>query len=366
MRRNPWIAEYLSHSVKRIAAGALRMSLKNPKETAYLLQFSTASRRAERNRMQLEKTGRHIPAFLIASITTECNLYCTGCYARANKSCTDQAAPAIMPAERWNSIFSEARSLGVSFILLAGGEPLIRKDVIEYASAYPEIIFPVFTNGTMIDRDMIRVFDRHRNLVPILSIEGEREQTDARRGDGVYSQLTDVMGMLKEYGILYGVSVTVTTENITNITGSKFITGISGLGCKVVFYVEYVPVTPDTISLAPGDAERRYLENQQNSLRTLHPELMFLSFPGDEKHTGGCLAAGRGFFHINAYGGAEPCPFSPFSDISVLDHSLLEALDSQFFGKLRQSGILTANHSGGCVLFEKEEDVKKFLTESIS
>ena len=171
------------------------------------------------------------------------------------------------------------------------------------------------------------------------------------------------MEMLNRQGIFYGVSITVTTENIRNITDQSFIDELSRSGCKVIFFIEYIPVTADSLALAPGDPERIFMENQQNILMELHPELMFLSFPGDEKHTGGCLAAGRGFFHINVNGGAEHCHFSPYSDISVRDHSLLEVLESGLFVKLRDSGMLIGEHSGGCVLFEKEEDVKNFLSK---
>ena len=89
--------------------------------------------------------------------------------------------------------------------------------------------------------------------------------------------------------------------------------------------------------------------------------MILISFPGDEKSSGGCLAAGRGFFHINPYGGAEPCPFSPYSDINVSKTSLLQAIDSKLFTKLRSGGILTGEHSGGCVLFEKHTDVKNLI-----
>ena len=91
--------------------------------------------------------------------------------------------------------------------------------------------------------------------------------------------------------------------------------------------------------------------------------MLFLSFPGDEKTSGGCLAAGRGFFHINSHGGAEPCPASPYSDINVKDTSLLEALNSKLFKSLRDGGLLMDDHEGGCVLFEHEDEVKKLLNE---
>lgn len=89
--------------------------------------------------------------------------------------------------------------------------------------------------------------------------------------------------------------------------------------------------------------------------------MVFIAFPGDEKSSGGCLAAGRGFFHINAHGGAEPCPFSPYSDTSLKEVSLEEALDSPLFRHLQENGNLEKEHIGGCVLFEQRDLVQKLL-----
>jgi len=99
--------------------------------------------------------------------------------------------------------------------------------------------------------------------------------------------------------------------------------------------------------------------------RERHGDLLLVSFPGDENRSGGCLAAGRGFFHINAAGGAEPCPFSPYSDSSVADTSLRMALQSPLFQALRQQGNLVQDHIGGCVLFEQEERVRRLVKESV-
>ena len=62
--------------------------------------------------------------------------------------------------------------------------------------------------------------------------------------------------------------------------------------------------------------------------RSEYADIIFLSFPGDEKALGGCLASGRGFFHIGPDGSAEPCPFSPFSDSNVAEMGVREALKS--------------------------------------
>ena len=100
-----------------------------------------------------------------------------------------------------------------------------------------------------------------------------------------------------------------------------------------------------------------------DALRSGKQDMMYISFPGDEKSSGGCLAAGRGFFHINSHGGAEPCPFSPYSDINVRDTSLREALNSGLFTALRSGDILAGEHIGGCVLHEKRDQVEAILKQ---
>ena len=127
--------------------------------------------------------------------------------------------------------------------------------------------------------------------------------------------------------------------------------------------MEFVPVTEDGKELAPGDAEREYLRDEIIRLRQEHPEMVYIAFPGDEKSSGGCVAAGRGFFHINSHGGAEPCPFSPYSDINVRDTSLRAALKSPLFHALQEEGVLMEDHPGGCVLHEKRMLVESLLHE---
>jgi MoaA/NifB/PqqE/SkfB family radical SAM enzyme len=133
-------------------------------------------------------------------------------------------------------------------------------------------------------------------------------------------------------------------------------------GCKVVFMVEYVPVGSDLKELAPGDEERSFMDKRLLYLRQNYENMIFIYFPGDEKVTGGCLAAGRGFFHINPSGSAEPCPFSPYSDTNLKEVSVLEALRSPLFRSLADNQILMKEHVGGCVLFEQEEEVRKLAS----
>ena len=242
---------------------------------------------------------------------------------------------------------------------------MLRRDVITAAAGTPNILFPVFTNGTFIDEKYLELLDKSRNLIPIISIEGEKEITDARRGEGIYDRLISNMNRLHERGLIFGASVTVTTQNIREVTTEHFLKELSDRGCKAVIFVEFVPVTDDSMELAPGEEEREYLASEISRLRGKHPEMVYISFPGDEKSSGGCVAAGRGFFHINSHGGAEPCPFSPYSDVNIRNTSLKDALHSPLFTALREGNILMDDHEGGCVLYEKRELVESLLKQSI-
>ena len=355
---------YLTKGVEQVVTDAIKATLKDPKESSFMLRFAAASRAASKKRLAAEKQGEHIPSYLIASITSQCNLHCAGCYSRCNHATTDAAPTAQLSTEEWTRIFDEADELGISFVLLAGGEPMLHQDVIEAAGKKPNILFPILTNGTFLNDRYFDLFDRCRNLIPIMSIEGEREATDARRGEGIYDRLIANMDEFHQRGLIFGASVTVTTENLNEVSSDAFLQTLADRGCKAVIFVEFVPVTEDSRELALGDAEREVLRREIARLREQHPEMVYIAFPGDEKDSGGCVAAGRGFFHINSHGGAEPCPFSPYSDINVRDSSLREAMNSGLFRALRENGHLLEDHVGGCVLYEKRELVEKLLKES--
>ena len=355
------IQEYMTRGVERVVADAVRATLKNPKESAYMAKFALASKAASKKRAQLEEKGEHVPPFLISSITSSCNLHCAGCYSRCNSATEDSEPVDQLTDDEWAKVFDEADDLGVSFILLAGGEPLLRRGVIEAAGKKSSILFPIFTNGTFMTEKYFEEFDRHRNLIPIMSIEGGKEATDHRRGEGVYDKLVSNMDQLKEKGIIFGSSVTVTTENIREVSSESFINMLSEKGCKAVIFVDFVPVYEDSEHLAPDDDDRDYLKAEIMRLREEHTEMVFVSFPGDEKSSGGCIAAGRGFFHINSHGGAEPCPFSPYSDINVKETSLRDAMKSKLFMNLQKEGVLLDDHKGGCVLYQKREIVQELV-----
>lgn len=122
-----------------------------------------------------------------------------------------------------------------------------------------------------------------------------------------------------------------------------------------------MPSEAGTEHLALDETGIAQMDANLENLRKEFADVIFLSFPGDEKAMGGCLAAGRGFFHVGPDGRAEACPFSPYSDSNVVRKGLKETLKSPFFAKLRDSGLVGGEHTGGCTLFEYEDQVKTML-----
>ena len=156
------IQRYMTRGVVRVVTDSLRATARNEKESAFMRRFAKASRAASKKRAAAERGGEHIPPFLIASITSACNLHCAGCDSRSSNACCDAKPVDQLTAQEWNRIFCEAQELGISFILLAGGEPMLRYDVLQQAAEHPDILFPIFTNGTYMDDAFFALLDRSR------------------------------------------------------------------------------------------------------------------------------------------------------------------------------------------------------------
>lgn len=356
------LGAYMADSIRGIMAKAYLNVLGNPREARFVARMQRAMGKAERRRKAyLEKEGVAVPPFLIASIATTCNLQCKGCYARKNGIAADTPAKETLTPAQWSTIFHDAAELGVSFCLLAGGEPLMRRDLLESAAAVEDIVFPVFTNGTLIGAVYTEFFRNHLNMIPVISLEGELEATDQRRGTGVFQRALLAMEMLHKEKLFFGTSITVTTANYHEVTSEAFLGHLASLGCRLVFYVEYVPFDESTSHLAFGDEHVAEMEQIVELRREQFKEMIFLSFPGDEKALDGCLAAGRGFFHIGPDGSAEPCPFSPFSDTNAARDGLRAALDSPLFRSIRAARALGWEHTGGCTLYEHRDEVEAMI-----
>lgn len=354
--------DLLDAGVSRLARRALAVALRWPRSLPSFARIALAQAGAARRRAQNRTGGIPVPAFLIVSVTRRCNLRCAGCYSLATeKRERAEGRPGEMDGARLARVIGEASALGVSFALIAGGEPFVRsRELFNLAKANPSLAFPVFTNGTLIDADAVKGLRRARNLIPILSVEGRESYTDGRRGGGVYAQARARMAALRRAGIFFGVSFTVMKSNAEELVDRDFIAELHASGAGLFFYNEYTPVEGGTESMCVSAEERASLLASLEDLRRDFPAL-FLAFPGDEDKYGGCLSSSRGFAHIAPDGRLEACPFAPFGDTSARDLPLAEALKSPLLGAIRAHHGELQETSGGCALWNRRDWAENLL-----
>ena len=136
--------------------------------------------------------GMHVPAFMIASVTHRCNLRCKGCYAMAQHLLPETEME--MSADKLRKTIGEAKELGrIHRPPRRGRTADAVRRFWKSRETIPDIIFPLFTNGTLITDETVKQFKKQRNVIPVVSLEGHRSETDARRGAGTYYRVTKVM-----------------------------------------------------------------------------------------------------------------------------------------------------------------------------
>ncbi len=205
---------------------------------------------------------------------------------------------------------------------------------------------------------MAEAISQYRNIIPIISFEGLREETNARRGDGIYERLLETCSLLRERNIFFGCSITTTCENFSSVLDESFIRMMQKTGIRVFTYVEYVPINPGTQNLVLSSDQKRTLQAVLTTFNSKFPSI-FLCFPGDEAYYGGCLAAGRGFIHVSPSGDLEPCPAAPVSDANLITLSLKEALRSRLLARIREEPDILTETEGGCALLANKAWVQE-------
>ncbi len=293
-----------------------------------------------------EEIGFRPPFFLVVSPTMRCNLKCSGRYAGEHEGGFG------LSHEVLDRVISEAQELGIHFIAFSGGEPFIRTDLLDLYEKHRDVIFQVYTNGTLINEQVAKKLARLGNVALMISMEGFEEETDEHRGKGHFQKAMNAMDYLKQEGVLFGSSVTQTRDNMHTVSSNEFVDMLVERGVFLIWYFQYIPMgkNPDmSLMLTPEqrDRVRRRLER----IRATKP-LFICEFWNDSPYIDGCLAAGREYFHINANGDVEPCIFAHFAVDNIHEKTLKEVLTSQFFKEIRSRQPFSENPLTPCMIID--------------
>jgi len=319
-----------------------------------------------------KKYGYNTPSFLVISPSKACNLRCVGCYADS-----DEKAQAL-DWDLVNKIVSDARELwGTQFIVISGGEPMAYKSqgktILDLVKNNPDTFFMMYTNGTLIDGIAVEKMAKLGNIIPVISLEGWREKTDARRGEGVFDQVMAAMDRLFQAGVPYGVSLTATRHNAEEILSDSFIEFLFKEKHAVIGWIfQYMPIGRSyTLDLMPTPDQR--LEMWRQSWKLVREKRVFLAdFWNHGTIVDGCLSAGGhdngGYFYIEWNGNVTPCVFVPYSPVNVIDiysnnGNLNDIYTNPFFSDIRnwQKNGTDGNLLMPCLIRDHNEDLRRLI-----
>jgi MoaA/NifB/PqqE/SkfB family radical SAM enzyme len=226
---------------------------------------------------------------------------------------------------------------------------------------HPSIFFQVYTNGTLMTREKAQRFAELGNVIVVLSIEGEEQETDAWRGKGVYRKIMQAFDYLRDSRVIIGTSATVTKQNVAKVSSFEFIDRMMSLGSMAQMYFLYLPVNGQAdLSLMVTPEQRDHLRRQVNAVRGTRP-MFVLDFWNDGVHVDGCIAGGRRYFHVTANGDVEPCVYTHIATDNIYSRSLAEALDSPLFRYIRDCQPHNRNHLRPCMIIDNPHVMREVI-----
>jgi len=316
----------------------------------------------ERKRFR-DAHGVQPPTLMVISPTMRCNLDCTGCYAGKYPRQGDHLDLATI-----DRVINEAKQMGTYFFVISGGEPFVRRDLFELYESHPDCAFQIYTNGTLIDDKVVERLAELGNVGLAISLEGWQEETDARRGEGVYQQVMATMDRLREAGVFFGFSATSTRRNVHVYLQERFIDHMVEKGCLFGWFFMFVPVgKDDDLDLMLTPQQRDQIRSWTMEIRRQKP-IFVADFWNDGCLTDGCMAGGQLYLHLNYRGDVEPCVFMHFAQDNIKDiyargGTLGDALKSDFFCAVRERNRKHKNRLQPCMIVDHnqwlEEAVKQ-------
>jgi len=255
----------------------------------------------------LKKHGINPPNHLVISPTMACNLKCFGCYAWEYSKKND------LPYDVCNRIIDEANAIGIYFFVITGGEPFYWDNLFDFLERHNDSFFQIYTNGLLIDDKVAEKLAQLGNAIPCISVEGFKEETEARRGIGSWDKIMNTFDTLKRHGVIYGFSVTATRKNNDIVVSDEFIDIMIKKGVFVGWYFNYIPIgrEPD-MNLMPTPQQRDYRRKRILEIRKTK-NITIADFWNDGNLVQGCMAGGKNYLHINVDGDVEPCVFVHFA-----------------------------------------------------
>ena len=175
---------------------------------------------------------------MVWNATRTCNLECVHCYSGAERA---QFANELSTAEA-RGMIEDLALMKVPVLLIAGGEPLARPDILELAAYAISLGVRVTfsTNGTLLTKDKAERLADIGVTYAGISIDGDEERHDRMRGrEGAYRDALRGIRNCREAGLRVGVRFTVTQDNVDEIDSVFRLVENEGIGRLYLHHLVY-------------------------------------------------------------------------------------------------------------------------------
>jgi MoaA/NifB/PqqE/SkfB family radical SAM enzyme len=219
----------------------------------------------------------------------------------------------------------------------------------------------LFTNGTLITAEVARRLRQAGNVTPLLSLEGDPDVSDERRGgQDVYARTMAGLRHCLDQRLMTGVATSVCKSNFATLVTESHLDRMIDLGVQYLWYYAYRPSGPQPcpeLALSPDElvALRRFIVE----MRCRKPIIIVDTYY-DAEGRALCPAAEGMSYHVNPWGDIEPCPPIQFAVETVGDGSdVVGRIDRSEF--LREFRGFASGRTRGCVLLEAPQELREFL-----
>lgn len=156
-----------------------------------------------------------IPTYGMLEITYHCNFRCVHCYA------DEKHTIPYLSFEQIKRIVDQVAEAGNFALTISGGDPLTHpdfKEIYKYIKS-KGIFVEVFTNGTLIDEEIIELFKEYPPINVDITMYGASEETYHRvtQTIGSYNSFLKGIMLLEEANIKYTLKGCIIKENIDDL-----------------------------------------------------------------------------------------------------------------------------------------------------
>lgn len=169
----------------------------------------------------LHQKGRRlgIPVAGNFELTARCNFNCPMCYVHMSEEQV-RASGKELSARQWLTLAREARDKGMIFVLLTGGEPLVRKDFFEIYRGMKEmgLLISINTNGSMLRGQVLEEFLKDPPFRFNISLYGGCNETYQKMcGIPAYDRVKENIRTLRSAGVEVSLNLSITPYNFQDL-----------------------------------------------------------------------------------------------------------------------------------------------------